>query len=339
MKQLRRRLAAALCAAVVLQGGALGAGFKTPEEENSAYLSMYPGTKTFAQATLLDGEIAKVDRIELSSGNTGQNVELTDAKQIAALYERLRGLTLTRGLYHTTSGGYGYALDFYDGDEQVAKFVQSAFGALAQRINSELAVTYRLDDETTSRQFSAAVQPYFSAALLAENDQMSAWARSDLSAAAQAGLLPDRLADSDLSQPISRWKFCEIAELLLRRRVPAAAPKPISDCPYEGYACEVTAWQYGLLEGRDGGFASEDILTRQECAAIAARALRLYGKNAGASKAYADLDAAAPWARDAVEACGTLFSGDTNGNFRPADAMRAEEALMVMMRLYRLTGA
>lgn len=338
MKMRKRVLAALLCTALAAQSGVFAADLKTLEDENNAYLSMYPKTKTFAQATLLDGEIAQVDRIELSSGNTGQRTTLTDGKQIAALYDSLRGMTLTRGLYQGASA-YGYALDFYDGDEQVAGFVQSAFGTLAQRISGELAVTYRLEGTDASQKFGAAVQPYFAAALLEENDRASSWARGDLSAAARAGILPDRLADSDLRQPVSRWKFCEIAELLIGRRKPPTPPKPMSDCPYEGYACEVTAWQYGLLEGRDGGFASNDILTRQECAAIAARALKLYGKSAGPAKSYADLDAAAPWARDAVQACGTLFSGDTNGNFRPEEPMSAEEALLVMMRLYRAVGS
>ena len=133
---------------------------------------------------------------------------------------------------------------------------------------------------------------------------------------------------------IPRWKFAELLAQLIEVRAPHAEPKPVESCPYDGYTAEVTAWRYGLLEGRGGGFASNDILTRQECAVLLSRALTLYG-GSGTARTYADAAQAAPWARSALTRCGVIFAGDTNGNFRPNDPMRVEEAIIAVMRLYQ----
>lgn len=332
MKKHSRCFVVLLCILMFMQGKIFAVDISTLEEENSAFLNMYPKTKTFAQATFLDERIATIDRLELSSGQTGQSIVLTNKAEIGEIYQKLRGITLVRNLYQPTSS-YGYVLDFYAGDKEIAGFVASAFGTLAQRINEDLAVTYRLESEAENRQFNLIVQPYFAKALFQDAGQSSSWAREPVAAACKAGLVPDRLAGSDLRMPIKRWKFSEMLTLLLERYPPKTSPKPLNDCPYEGYTYEVTAWRYGLLEGRDGGFASEDILSRQECAAILARVLTLYNISAGTGKQYNDLKAAAPWAQSAVQRCGTLFSGDKNGNFRPEDAITAEEAAIVIARI------
>lgn len=335
MKRCKMLLAAMLCIQLGMQQWALAAGNKALEEQNSAYLNMYPQTKTFAQATLLDSAITNVDRIELSSGNTGQKATILDTEQIQVLYQSLRGLTLTRSLYQQSSS-CGYALNFYDDEQQVAVFISPSFGTLAQRIDDQLAVTYGLSDTEGRTKFNQIVQPYFARELLAENKNVSQWARAQILSACEQGVVPDRLAGGNLQEPISRWKFCEIMEMLLERKIPTVSPKPINDCPYEGYVCEVTVWRYGLLEGRDDGFASDAILTRQECATILSRTLELYQKSPDTTRSFTDMNTAAPWARNAVQKCGTLFSGDTDGRFRPAAEMTAEEAIIVIQRLYNM---
>lgn len=302
-------------------------------EENKAFLNLFPAQKTFAQATGLNYSIDRVDSVKIASGNTGSYTVLTDRATIRALYDALRELPLTRALYEQGSG-YGYVLYFREDGRGLASFTQSAYGTLAQSINDSLAVVYRLEDPVAVAAFEKAVQPRFVAGLLRANDTASAWARGDIALAGSANLIPDRLAGENMQSSIPRWKFAEMLAQMVQVRAPQAAPKPIESCPYDGYTAEVTAWQYGLLEGRDGGFASADILTRQECAVLLSRALALYG-GSGTAGTYADAAQAAPWAQEALTRCGAIFFGDTNGNLRPQDPMRAEEAIVAVLRLYQ----
>lgn len=302
-------------------------------EENKAFLNLFPTQKTFAQATGLSYTIDRVDSVKIASGNTGQYTILTDRTTIRALYDALRDLPLSRALYEPDNG-YGYALYFRENSRGLASFTQSAYGTLAQTINDNLAVVYRLEDSAAIGTFEKAVQPCFVAGLLRENDTTSTWARSDITRAGSANLIPDRLAGENMQASIPRWKFAEMVAQLVQVRAPHAEPKPVESCPYDGYTAEVTAWRYGLLEGRGGGFASNDILTRQECAVLLSRALTLYG-GSGTARTYADAAQAAPWAQGALTRCGAIFAGDTNGNFRPNDPMRVEEAIIAVTRLYQ----
>lgn len=304
-------------------------------EENKAFLNLFPTQKTFAQATGLNYVIDRIDSVKIASGNTGSYIILTDRGTIRALYDALRELPLSRALYEPDSG-YGYALYFRENSRGLASFTQSAYGTLAQNINDRLAVVYRLEDPVAIAAFEKAVQPRFAAGLLRANDTTSTWARSDITRAGSANLIPDRLAGENMQAGIPRWKFAELLAQLIQVRAPHAEPKPIESCPYDGYTAEVTAWRYGLLEGRDGGFASNDILTRQECAVLLSRTLTLYG-GSSTSRTYTDAAQAAPWAQRALTRCGAIFAGDTNGNFRPNDPMRVEEAIIAVARLYQQT--
>ena len=87
----------------------------------------------------------------------------------------------------------------------------------------------------------------------------------------------------------------------------------------------------------EGRFNPDRDITRAEFAAIVVRALGL--KPAQGTSSYADVDSEA-WYYTAVETARTykLVSGYANGEFRPAERITREQALVILAQATRLTG-
>ncbi|MPN51176.1 hypothetical protein SDC9_198818 [bioreactor metagenome] len=60
---------------------------------------------------------------------------------------------------------------------------------------------------------------------------MSDWAKPELQTAYDLGLIPDILIDADMTKPITREEFCELA-VLLDEKVTGQAVQPVSPDPF-----------------------------------------------------------------------------------------------------------
>ena len=150
----------------------------------------------------------------------------------------------------------------------------------------------------------------------------STWAESYIDRAAEAGIAS---LDTDYQADVTRESFCQMAlNVLANYGITAESTDT---------ACEAAA-SFGLISNPDG----DQTLSRQEAAVITSRLIALIGWIPQADlevlDAYADADAIADWAGEAVAqmtACG-LMSG-SNGNFDPQGGMTNEQAVALMVRV------
>jgi hypothetical protein len=117
------------------------------------------------------------------------------------------------------------------------------------------------------------------------------------------------------------------------------------DVPAASYYAEAVAAarQAGIVNGRgDGRFAPDELITREEMAAMLVRGLELFGKPAGAAEgqkfSFADRDDVSAWALPAMEQAASvgLVGGYEDGTVRPQRWATRAEAAQMIWRAYRL---
>ncbi|MDI3297628.1 MAG: putative Ig domain-containing protein [Bacillota bacterium] len=146
--------------------------------------------------------------------------------------------------------------------------------------------------------------------------------------------------------PVTRAEFAAMLARALHLDAPDAAKQTFSDVApssWEFGAVEAAA-QAGLVNGYpDGSFKPDRPITREELAAMVARALDYARSHKGlwtkamkapdlTPPAWADADKVSVWARDAVTAAAKagIVNGYPDGSFKPhANATRAETAAMM----------
>ncbi|MCH5211527.1 MAG: S-layer homology domain-containing protein [Oscillospiraceae bacterium] len=156
-----------------------------------------------------------------------------------------------------------------------------------------------------------------------------------LTQAQSIGIL-DLDAVSDLTVPISREQFCEMAYDAIADRLAATDGSNLFD---DTDNAKISAlYHAGIIEGKtDTEFAPYDNLTREEAAAVLARIVK-YTDMAVPEIAmrYADENMISEWAAEAVHivgAVGIMIGGDNN-LFMPKDTYTIEQAAISIMRLY-----
>ncbi|MGI6128866.1 MAG: S-layer homology domain-containing protein [bacterium] len=91
----------------------------------------------------------------------------------------------------------------------------------------------------------------------------------------------------------------------------------------------------GIVEGyKDGNFGPEELITREQIAAMISRAAKLEGPVEG--KEFADADKIADWAQESVQLASgfSILTGLPDGTFQPkANATKAEAAAIVYRAL------
>ena len=101
------------------------------------------------------------------------------------------------------------------------------------------------------------------------------------------------------------------------------------------------AYLTGIVEGRgNGGYDPDGIITRQEAAALLARAYQVYAPldpPPTAAEPFSDSAQIAPWAQESVSAMQGwgVLRGDENGALRPEGHYTREQGVVTLMRLYR----
>ncbi|AKX96880.1 Ig-like, group 2 [Moorella thermoacetica] len=160
------------------------------------------------------------------------------------------------------------------------------------------------------------------------------WAQDTIETLAGAGIVAG--VDGSHFEPgraVTRAEFASLLVKALGLEGKAGEKNPFKDVKGDAwYAGAVTAAaSNGLVKGyEDGTFRPDNVITREELAAMLVRAVNL---PAGEEKlAFKDNDKVSTWARKsvAVAAAHGLVKGFEDGTFRPGDAAsRAECAVMV----------
>ncbi|NLT57347.1 MAG: hypothetical protein GXX99_00095 [Clostridiales bacterium] len=162
----------------------------------------------------------------------------------------------------------------------------------------------------------------------------SPWATEELRKADDTGLIPDILRGADLTKPITREEFCELA-LLLYEKTTGGSPAPVSPSPFKDTDNPqiLKAFALGITQGTSAtAFSPEVPINREQCATMLFRTIKaIHPGGEYATQGMKDF----PDQRDisAFAAEGTKFmsklgiiKGDAEGNFMPKATTTAQTA-------------
>ena len=162
----------------------------------------------------------------------------------------------------------------------------------------------------------------------------SSWATDILVEAGALGLIPNILEGADMTMPVTREEFCELAVLLFEKvtgETPdAASPNPFTDTVNPQV---LKAYGIGVTAGTSATTFSPSIpINREQCAVMLFNAIRAMAQNSGYSVTdiddYPDQEDISPWALDAAKYMKKtgIITGDQNGNFMPKPVTDAQIA-------------
>ena len=162
----------------------------------------------------------------------------------------------------------------------------------------------------------------------------SKWAEPELKKANDFGLIPDILKGSDLTKPVTREEFCELA-VLLYEKVTKTTSDPVSPNPFvdttnnqilKAYALEITTGTSATT------FSPKTLINREQCAAMLFRTINAIAPDADYSvksvKNFPDQKNVSSWAVDGAKYMSKLgiIKGDSSGNFMPKATTTAQTA-------------
>ena len=162
----------------------------------------------------------------------------------------------------------------------------------------------------------------------------SSWAEPELQKAGEYGLIPDILKGADMTKPITREEFCELA-LLLYEKTTEKTATPVSPNPFTDTTNPqiLKAFALGITNGVSATtFAPSKTITRQECATMLYRAIKVIAPDGDYSIAkvsdFPDQKYIDSWAIEGTKYMSKMgiIKGDTNGNFMPKATTTAQEA-------------
>jgi len=162
----------------------------------------------------------------------------------------------------------------------------------------------------------------------------SSWAVSKLGSAQELGLIPSILNGADMTKPITREEFAELA-VLLYEKVTGKTPVPQSPNPFIDTTNPqiLRALKLGITSGiSPTEFAPDRLLNREQCATMLFSTLKAIDPTANYSvtgtKDFPDQKYISSWAKDATKYMFKLgiINGNANGLFMPKFTTAKEEA-------------
>lgn len=163
--------------------------------------------------------------------------------------------------------------------------------------------------------------------------KVTGWAAAEVDQAVGLGLVPPRLAGTDLTRPATREELCEIAVLLYEKKMGAeAAPKTPNPFTDTTNVSVLKALGLGITAGTSATLFSPGASTnREQVATMFGRTIRLLYPSANyateSAPAFGDAGLIASWAIDHVRymAMNEIIKG-ANGLFMPRPATPAQTA-------------
>ncbi len=194
----------------------------------------------------------------------------------------------------------------------------------------------KTNEASIAREFSLAAE-----AVLGPWGMCSGWAKTQMQAAGQMGLIPARLDYQDLTANITRAEFAAVSvrlyELLKQPVAPYEGESPFSDTTDPDV---LRAYSLGVVNGMDDGtFAPDAFLTREQAVTMLGRVYELAVTNgvSGGSNLvqgkdhFTDHDSIFEYARSYVYffAGQDIVTGMGDGTFSPKLSMTREQAIKV----------
>lgn len=162
----------------------------------------------------------------------------------------------------------------------------------------------------------------------------STWAEDGLKKANELGLIPDILNGADMTKPITREEFCELA-VLLYETVTETTAKPASPNLFTDTTNSqiLKAYALGITTGTSATtFSPKMLINREQCATMLFKAIKAIAPNADYSivgvKDFPDQKNISSWAVEATKYMSKLgiIKGDNAGNFMPKATTTAQVA-------------
>lgn len=153
----------------------------------------------------------------------------------------------------------------------------------------------------------------------------SSWAEPQLKKANEQGLIPDIIKGADMTKPISREEFCELAVLLyekvMKTSATPASPNPFTDTTNSQI---LKAYKLGITSGTSATtFSPKTLINREQCATMLFQTIKAIAPAADYSitgvKDFPDQANISSWAVNATKYMSKLgiIKGDESGNFMP----------------------
>lgn len=164
--------------------------------------------------------------------------------------------------------------------------------------------------------------------------EASDWAKSELQKANDLGLIPAILKGADMTKPITREEFCELA-VLLYEKVTEQKSEPVSPNPFTDTSNPqiLKAYNLGITAGTSQTTFSPNVLiNREQCATMLFRAIKAIHPQGDYSiagvKDFPDQKDISIWANEAAKYMYQtgIITGDAQGNFMPKATTPAQEA-------------
>lgn len=191
----------------------------------------------------------------------------------------------------------------------------------------------------------------------ADEQKYSDWAKAEIEKAAEMSLIPDSLKNADLTEPINRAEFCELA-LLLYEKSTGKSPKPVSPNPFTDTANPqiLKAFALGITQGTSSTtFSPQALINREQCAAMLFRTLKSINPDGSYTVTgvpdFPDQKDISSYAVEGAKFMSKLgiIKGDSSGNFMPKAATEAqisagygmatrEAAILMSVRSYGKMG-
>ena len=164
--------------------------------------------------------------------------------------------------------------------------------------------------------------------------EASDWALGELNTANNEGLIPEVLKGADLTQPITREEFCELALLLYEKStgksVEPASPNPFTDTKNPQV---LKAYALGITLGTSATtFSPDTLINREQCATMLFRTIKAIAPDGNYSidgvPDFPDQEHISSFAVEGTKFMSKLgiIKGDAAGNFMPKATTTAQAA-------------
>jgi len=197
------------------------------------------------------------------------------------------------------------------------------------------------------------IAPEGKAILFARNpksftDTAGHWARSHINFVAEREIFLGTGGGFSPNAGMTRAMFAAVIGRLYERsygEIEASDSRTFADCAYSEYYGKYVDWadEEGIMDGYGNGrFGPDDLITREQMAAILYRFADFLGVADGADPSapdYSDAAQIASWAREAAAYCGEtgLIEGRTGHAFAPRETATRAEVATIIRRLVELT--
>ena len=162
----------------------------------------------------------------------------------------------------------------------------------------------------------------------------SDWAKPELQKAYDLGLIPAILKGADMSKPITREEFAELA-VVLYEKVTGKKSTPVSPNPFTDTTNPqiLKAYNLGITAGTSQTtFSPKVLINREQCATMLFKAIKAIHPQGDYSvagvKDFPDQKHISSWAVEATKYMSKMgiITGDAQGNFMPKATTPAQEA-------------